>query len=189
MILSLAIYNKHMMFCPFQEGTGKTLSLGRLRIVSVLILLGISFLSCSCHMGYLNITNFYFKVHFKQCPYQSHFPRGPFPFYCRGYSSQEWFPSGFARPQPPISLGFEHIVCSDQLYLFSKLGWSEELHTMLSGSDPGKAWLLGYSLSHGSEMTLVYWLRVSALTQLCFLSLCEIHTMTKFYSWLNMLLC
>lgn len=139
-------------------------------------------------MGYLNISNFYFEVHFKRCPYQSHFQRGPFSFYCQRYSSQEWLLPGFARLRPPISLGFEHVVCPDKLYLFSKLGWREELHTMLSGGDPGKAWLLGYFLSHGSEMTAVYLLRVSVLTRLCFLSLCEIYTMTKFYSWLNMLL-
>lgn len=58
---------------------------------------------------------------------------------------------------------------------------------MLSGSELAKAWLLGYFLSHGSEVIAAYLLRVSELTQLCCLSLHEIYTTVEFYSWLNML--
>lgn len=36
---------------------------------------------------------------------------------------------------------------------------------MLSGSELGKAWLLGYCLSRGSEVAAAYLLRVTVLTQ------------------------
>ena len=74
---------------------------------------------------------------------------------------------------------------SDQLYLFSKLERREALHTTLSGSELGKAQLLGYFLSHGPEVIADYLLRGLALTQLRCLSLCELYTRVTFRSWLN----